>query len=79
MSYDVDVEIDLDDPAAIFAEPHGEAHISADSLGALPDGGASFARAITLYVEAHPKLDVVTMLHTSAIGDGLVVRWRWRK
>lgn len=78
MSADFNVEIDIDDPAAIFAETKGEARISAETLGSLPDGGASLASAIKAYVEAHPKLDAVTLLHSSPLGDELVIRWRWR-
>lgn len=72
------VEIDMDDPAAIFAEPKGSVEISAETLGTLPDGGASIAGVIRAYIAVHPKLDAVTLLHMSSLGDGLVIRWRWR-
>lgn len=72
-----EVEIDIDDPAAIFAETMGEARISEHVLASLPDGGASLSSAIKAYVATHPKLDVVTMLHSGAELE-LVIRWRWR-
>lgn len=72
-----EIEIDMEDPTAIFAESKGEARISEHELAALPDGGASFAGALKAYVAAHPKLDVVTLLH-KGVTDELVIRWRWR-
>ena len=41
-----EVEIDIDDPSAIFAETMGEARISEHVLASLPDGGASLSAAI---------------------------------
>lgn len=77
MSESFRVEIDVDDPAAIFREQKGEARISEHELAALPDAGASFAAAIRVYVATHPKLDVVTLIHRAEV-DELVIRWRWR-
>lgn len=71
------IEINVDDPAAIFAESHGEARISEHELAALPDAGVAFGAAISAYVAGHRKLDVVTLIHRGEV-DELVIRWRWR-
>ena len=72
------VSIDIDDPAAIFAERQGEARISEDELAIMtPEESARFSTAIKAYVEAHPKLDVVTLIHRG-VTDELVIRWQWR-
>lgn len=69
------VEIDVNDPAAIFAERQGEARISEHDLAAID--GVAFGAAITAYAATHPKLDVVTLIHRGEV-DELVIRWRWR-
>lgn len=69
------VEIDVNDPAEIFAERQGEARIDADTLATID--AVAFSTAIKAYVATHPKLDVVTLIHRGEV-DELVIRWRWR-
>lgn len=77
--YEINVEIDVDDPSAIFAESKGAAAVSIDALEELgPTALRDLVAAVKAYVSTHPKLDVVYLWHRGGEGDELIIRWRWR-
>lgn len=61
----------------MFRARHGERRIPWEALVALDSFEvAAFQAAITAYMDAHPRLEVVVIDHKAA--DEMVVRWRWR-
>lgn len=68
------------DPAQgdeLFAAQRGERRIPWSALVEMPhESVVLFQKAISDYVAAHPRLDVVVV--DSKGTDEMIVRWRWR-
>ena len=76
---EIRVDVDIENPAAIFRESEGTAELDMEELAALPgDGGRVMLESIRDYVKAHPKLEAL-FFRREGVGTSLVIVWRWRR